>query len=157
MKISIIGHAGSGKSTLARKISEKFNIPHLHIDRFWFESGGQKLKSSDIKGKEKVRAYVKDKIEDFIKKDSWVSDGWYPRVQVIIVEHVDQIIFLDIPLHRRLLNHWRRIFNSERHKGITRFDDFKFLYKMVHRTLTKDRKMREFIHYHTKKVKVLRN
>ena len=117
MKISIIGQPGRGKSTLASKISKKFNIPHLQLDRFWFESGGNKLKLGDIEGTEKSRAYMKEKVISFINEhDFWVSDGTYPRVQSIIVEHADYVIFLDIPLHRRLFNHMKITFKNEIHK-----------------------------------------
>ena len=97
MRISIIGQAGSGKSTLACQISRKLGIPHLHMDRLWFESGCKKLKSNDEEGLKKARACMEEKIKDFIKQNSWVSDGWYPEVKSIMVEDSDQIIFLDIP------------------------------------------------------------
>lgn len=41
MRITIIGLPGSGKSTLAQAIAEKLSIPHIQMDRFWFESGGR--------------------------------------------------------------------------------------------------------------------
>jgi adenylate kinase family enzyme len=157
MRISIIGHAGSGKSTLARKISEKLNIPHLHLDRFWFESGGAKLKSDDTKGLEKARAYIKEKVVNFIKQDSWVSDGWYSKVQPIISERADCIFFLDIPLYRRLFNHSQRMFKPERHKELTKWDEFRFFYEIVKRTFVKDPKMRQFARDHSDKVKLFRN
>lgn len=157
MRISIIGQPGSGKSTLSRKISEKFGIPHLHIDRFWFESGGNKLKSGDIEGKEKVRIYIKEKVEDFIKQDSWVSDGTYPRVQSIIVEHANYIIFLDIPLYRRLFNHIKRMFKYEKHKEVTRWEDFKFIYQIIRRTFLKGPIIRRFVSEHSDKVKIFKN
>lgn len=157
MRISIIGHSSSGKSTLARKISEKLGVPHMHIDRFWFESGVTKLKPNDKEGMEKVRAYVKENVENFIKQDSWVSDGWYSKVQPIISEKADQILFLDIPLYRRLFNHLQRIFKTDRHKELTKWDEFKFFYEIVYRTYTKDSKMRQFIQEHSHKVKILQN
>ncbi|MFA6552474.1 MAG: hypothetical protein WCT19_03160 [Candidatus Paceibacterota bacterium] len=157
MRISIIGHSSSGKSTLARKISEKLNIPHIHIDRFWFESGGSKLKPNDKEGMERARAYIKEKVVDFIKQDSWVSDGWYSKVQPIISERADYIIFLDIPLYRRLFNHLQRIFKTERHKELTRWDEFKFFYEIIYRTFAKGPKMRRFVSEHSDKVKIFRN
>lgn len=158
MKISIIGQPGSGKSTLASKISKKLNIPHLHLDRFWLESGGNKLKPGDIVGVEKVRTYMKEKVTSFIKEhDSWVSDGTYPRVQSIIVEHVDCVIFLDIPLYRRLFNHIKRIFKSGRHKELTKWDEFKFIYQVIRRTFIKGPKLRQFVIDHIDKVKVFKN
>ena len=158
MKISIIGQPGSGKSTLASKISKKFNIPHLQLDRFWFEYGGNKLKPGDIEGTEKVRAYMKESVISFINKnDSWVSDGTYPRVQSIIVEHADYVIFLDIPLYRRLFNHTKRIFKSDRHKELTKWKDFKFIYQIIRRTFLKGPKLRQFVLDHPDKIKVYKN
>ena len=66
MRISIIGHAASGKSTLAQKISEKLQIPHLHIDRLWFESGAHKfLRQNDIKNLDKARGWIKTKVNEW--------------------------------------------------------------------------------------------
>ena len=158
MRISIIGHAGSGKSTLARNISEKFNIPHLHIDRFWFEAGGAKLKPDNIEGMEKARAYIKENVENFIKKDSWISDGWYSKVQSMISDQADYIIFLDIPLYRRLFNHLKRIFTTERHKELTKWDDFKYFYEIIRRNFSsKKSKMKQFASEYSHKIKIFRN
>src|SRR3989344_6178545 len=109
MRISIIGHAGSGKSTLAQRISKKFNIPHLHLDRLWFEAGGPKA-SSDPGERKRVAELIRDRVEDFIKQDDWVSDGLYGHVQPLIANRADTIIFLDISLARRLCNHLYRTF-----------------------------------------------
>jgi len=157
MRISIIGHSSSGKSTLARKISGKLKIPHLHIDRFWFEAGGAKLKPYDKEGIEKARAYIKENVENFIKQDSWVSDGWYSKVQPMISEKADQILFLDIPLYRRMFNHLQRIFKTDRHKELTKWDDFKFFYEIIFRTFAKGPKMKKFIQEHSGKAKIFRN
>ena len=157
MRISIIGHSSSGKSTLAQNISKKFNIPHLHIDRFWFESGGRNVKSNDREGIQKVRTYMQEKVADFIKKESWVSDGWYWRTQIIISERADQIIFLDIPLYYRLFNHLKRIFTTERHKELTKWDELKFFYEIITRTFTKNKRLRQFVCEHPDKVKTFKN
>ncbi len=157
MRITIIGHAGSGKSTFARKISKKFNIPHLHIDEFWFEAGGNKLKQNDKEGWERVRKYIEEKVIDFIKKDSWVSDGWYSRVQPIITEKADWVFFLDIPLHRRIFNHLKRMHSVNRNKGITKWEDYKFVITMICRTFETSPKIEQFIHTNANKVRIFRN
>lgn len=157
MKITIIGPTCSGKTTLADKISEKLDIPHIHIDRFWFEAGGRDLKSSDREGMEKVRAYVREKVEEALRQDSWVSDGWYSKVQPMISAQADQIIFLDIPLGRRLFNHLRRMNKPGRHKELTRWDEIRFFYEVVKRTFTKGRQMRAFVNEHREKSKILKN
>lgn len=157
MRITIIGNCGSGKSTLARKISEKFNIPHIHLDRFWFEANGHTLRKDDTEGKEKVRAQIRGKVEIFIRQDSWVSDGWYSRVQPLIAERADKVIFLDIPLWRRLINHLYRIFFSERHSELSRWDDIKFISEIVRRTFTHGTQMQQFVQENPDKVIHLRS
>ncbi len=152
MRITIIGNCASGKSTFAKRISEKFNIPHIHLDRFWFEANGHTLHKNDIEGIEKVRTYIRKKVEEFIRKDSWVSDGWYSRVQPMIAERADYVLFLDIPLWRRLINHVRRIFFNERHPELSRWDDFKFISEIVSRTFTYGSQMRKFIQENPEKV-----
>jgi adenylate kinase family enzyme len=155
MRISIVGLSGSGKSTLARNISEKFGIPHLHIDRFWFEAGGHKT-VGDSEDRERVRAIIKEKVAEVVKQDSWVSDGWYGHVQPIITARADEIVFLDIPLYRRLANHLWRTFFETRHTELTRWDDIKFMYQIIRRTFVHGPKIREFVKENASRVKVLR-
>ncbi len=157
MRISIIGHSSSGKSTLAKKLSEKFNIPHLQIDRFWFESGGAKLKRGDKEGNKIVKNCTKEKVLEFIKQNSWVSDGWYSKIQPIISEKADYIIFLDIPLHRRLFNHLLRIIKTNRHKELKKWDDVTYFYDIVRKTFNNDKSIREFALEHSNKVKTFKN
>lgn len=157
MRISIIGNCASGKSTLARKISEKFQIPHLHLDRLWFESGAYKLQNTnDINGFEKARAHIKKEVEDFIKQKDWVSDGWYSKVQQIITNEADLLIFLDIPLLRRISNHLWRIFASERHVELSRWDDIKFTFEIVRRTFSRNIKLHQFTRENHTKLVVLK-
>ncbi len=158
MRISIIGHCSSGKSTLAKRISEKLKIPHLHIDRLWFKSGTYKLlKPKDSEELEKARAYMKAKVEDFIKQKSWVSDGWYSRLQPMITDEADQLIFLDIPLWRRLRNHLSRIFLSERHKELNMWDDIKFILEIIARTFNRGPKIQKFVEENRGKLLVLKS
>jgi len=157
MRISIIGHAGSGKSTLASNISKKLAIPYLQIDTLWFEVRGHRLKKDDISGKEIVRSYIRKEVEKFVIQDSWVSDGWYSRVQPLIAERADEIVFLNIPLFRRLINHLQRMFFSKRRKDLTLYDDLIFIYQIFRRTFKFGPAMRKFIEKNINKVKVLHN
>ncbi len=157
MRISIIGQPGSGKSTLARKISEKFSIPHFQIDRFYLEAGGEKLRRGNSEDRDKVRAYVKEKVLEYVNQGSWVSDGSYFKVQPIIAEYADQIIFLDIPLYRRLFNHLQRIFTTERHKELKVWDDVKFFSQTIRLTPMRKEKFKKFLQEHGNKVKILKN
>ena len=156
MRISIIGLPGSGKSTLARLISERFSVPHIHIDRFWFEAGGRD--DYNTPGIENVRAKVKQKVSEAISSNEWVSDGVYSRVQPEIARRADLVIFLDIPVWRRLLNHTKRLFQrSNRHKETSIVDDLQFYYGILRRQFTALPKIRRLVIEFRPKVVILRS
>src|SRR5680860_285836 len=103
MRITIVGLPGSRKSILAQKIAEKKHIPHIHIDRFWLESGGGQNSRATL-NPEQTHVDVREKVLKAIQMESWVSDGFYSKIQPEIAERADTVIFLDIPLWRRLFN-----------------------------------------------------
>ena len=156
MRISIIGLPGSGKSTLARLISHKLAIPHIHIDRFWFEAGGRDgYYTPNI---ENVRARVRQRVFEAISADEWVSDGAYSRVQREIATRADVVIFVDIPLWKRLLNHTKRLFErSNRHKETSVLDDLQFYYGILRRQFTTLPKVRKLAMEFGAKVVTLRS
>lgn len=156
MKITIIGNSGGGKTTLATKISQKLNIPHIQLDRFWFESGGLKINNDPVKQKY-VQDYINDKVQEFIKKDNWVSDGFYSKVQPLICKEADQLIFLNIPLYRRIMNHIYRAFFSERHPELNFWHEVLFIFDIVKRTFLKGPKMKRLAEENKEKLVHLRS
>jgi adenylate kinase family enzyme len=157
MRISIIGLPGSGKSTLAAAISKKLSIPHIHLDRFWFESGGE-ARSGKTQNLEEVRARVGEKADLAAEKESWVSDGFYHDMQPKTAERADIIIFLDIPLWQRLWNHLRRLpYRKDRHTEVSLWDDILFLRQIVRRTFTAGPKIRELVEEYKDKTITLRS
>lgn len=156
MRIAVIGNCGSGKSTFAQKISSKFGIPYLQLDRLWFEGGGHLIKKDDMNA-ETVKSYIKDKVDEFTKQDSWVSDGWQNRVQPLIKERADKLIFLDIPLWRRLFNHLKRVVFEERHQELSKWNDFMFTIEIIRRTFTHGPQMREFVAQNIEKAIILKS
>jgi len=157
MRISIVGLPGSGKTMLAEKVSEKLSIPHIQLDRFWFEAGGQEVwRKNDGPAKERVRAMVRERVMGAIAGDSWVSDGFYSRYQSNIAERANTVVFLDIPLWRRMCNHGRRMFSrSSRHKEVSFWNDMIFFYDIVRKTIKNGPRLRVLIEKHKDKVTVL--
>ncbi len=153
MRISIIGHAGSGKSTLARRISEKFSIPYIELDRFWLESGGLKVEYgvATAEERDKIRAKTREKALAAISAENWVSDGYYKRIQPEITERADSIVYLNAPLVRRLWGHARRI-KPGRHPEITLWREFTFFLEMIRRTYTKGPALQRFVEEQRNKV-----
>lgn len=157
MRIDIVGPPASGKSTLAMAISKKLSIPHIHLDRFWFEGGGRqgRLTTPNI---EQVRASVREKTLEAIKAEAWVSDGTCLHVQDEVVSRADVLIFLDIPLGLRLLNHAKRIsFKPRMHREVSAWDDITFFVELIRRTYTSGPKLRNFVSEHKHKVVTLRS
>lgn len=158
MRISIIGHTGCGKSTLARKVSEKLSIPHIHIDRFWFAAGGNRLKPGESEERERVRAYVAEHVREAVEAPDWVSDGFYPHTQNLIADNADIIVHLDIPLWRRLANHFERVLQrSERHAEVSLWDDIAYFPDMVRRHFRTTPKLERFLAEREGSVQVLRS
>lgn len=157
MKITIIGNVGSGKTTLARNISKKLNIPHIQLDRIWFEVGGLKSENRQGEGRERVQTATREKVDALTRETDWVSDGWYKRIQPMITERADRLIFLDIPIWRRTVNHLRRMFSSDRHPELSKWNDIKFFYEIFKRRFTHDPVMRAFLSEYKNKTIILRN
>jgi len=157
MRITIVGLPGSGKTTLAEKIAKIKHIPHIHIDCFWLENGGGQ-NSRSTPNPEQTHACVKENVLKAIQAESWVSDGFYSKIQPEIAERADTIIFLDIPLWRRLLNHAERIFTGrKRHKEVTLWGDLLFFFEMVGRESTKTSKVNNFLENYREKVIILKS
>jgi adenylate kinase family enzyme len=154
MRISIIGHPGSGKSTLARKISEKLFIPHIQLDRFWFEAGGITVEDglASEEEHEAIRAQVRVKALAAIAGEAWVSDGFFSKLQPAIAERADTIVYLNISLMQRLWAHAKRIFKPGRHPELTLGHELRFFSEIIRRTLKKGPIMQKFVDEHRDKV-----
>lgn len=67
MKIAVLGYAGSGKTYLSEYISEKKNIPVLHLDEIKWDKEWKPIDDS----------LVLPQVSKFMAKDSWIIDGYY--------------------------------------------------------------------------------
>ncbi len=158
MKISIIGHCGSGKSTLARNIATKKNIPHLELDRLFFLHNGAETK--DEESKAIVKEKIKGEVSSFIANNhAYVIDGVYiTSVQPIIIDAVDMIVYIDIPLLSRMWNHLKRWWrNKYRHSEVSRWEDLFFVFDMMRRTKSTNKKLPGLFALAGKKLRVLKN
>jgi adenylate kinase family enzyme len=157
MRITILGLPGSGKSTLARRIAEKQHIPYIHIDSFWLEAGGGH-NSKSTPNPEQAHAHVRMKVLEAIQSESWVSDGVYSLIQPEIAKRADTLIFLEIPLWRRLLNHAMRTMRTIGKPGeLTFWANMGFFLEMIKRDFTKKSKIKEFLKDYREKTIILRS
>ncbi len=157
MRISIIGQPASGKTMLAETISKKLSIPHIHLDRFWLEAGGRN-NSRTTKNVEAVRAHMAERVATETSEISWVSDGFYSKIQPEIASRADIVLFLDIPLWCRLLNHARRILHpSKRHAELSIWNEFTFFFEILHREFKNNEKFERFLSTYRDKVRILKS
>lgn len=145
MRITILGLPGSGKSTLAQSIAEKLHIPYIHLDRFWLDGGGG-YNSRTTPNPEQAHSYMRAKVLVAIQAESWVSDGGYSLIQPEIAKRADTMIFLDIPLWQRLLNHAKRTVQSIGGQGKLPFlGNLEFFIEMVQPELRDTTKIKNFL------------
>ncbi len=140
MRIAVIGYSGSGKSTTAAILSEKLNIPALHLDTIHFLPGWV----------ERSREDEPALVESFLAShDSWIIDGNYSGLHYDRrMAQADRIIFLDFPRLNCLCRAFRRYLQN---RGRTRTSmaegcpekfDPEFIFWILHKGRSKEAKAR---------------
>ena len=88
MKITVLGYAGSGKTYLSDYISEKKNIPVLHLDEIKWDKEWNPIDDS----------LVLPQVSAFMAKDRWIIDGYYKYLFYDErLEKADMIVLLLLP------------------------------------------------------------
>lgn len=88
MKIAVLGYAGSGKTYLSDYLSEKNDIPVLHLDEIKWDKEWKPVDDS----------VVLPKVADFMKKNDWIIDGYYTYLMIDKrLEDADLIVLLQLP------------------------------------------------------------
>lgn len=108
-RIMIIGGPGSGKSTLARALSDQLGLPAHHIDQLHFKAGWVEVPPEERDAK----------VREIVARPKWIIDGNYSSTAEDRMARADTLIWLDIPLWRRL---WRVARRTLRHYGQSRPD-----------------------------------
>lgn len=98
-RIAIIGISGSGKSIFARKLSEKLNIPLIHLDKEFYNSDW-----SEKFSKENWKKFH----EKLIDKNEWIIDGTYKSTMPQRLEKADTILYFDIPRWKPFIRVFKR-------------------------------------------------
>lgn len=86
-RVIIIGCGGSGKSTLSRALSEKTNLPVVHLDKLFWREGWVNIP------REEFNVLLREEL----KKDKWIIDGNYDRTIKERLNRCDTVIYLDYP------------------------------------------------------------
>lgn len=106
-RVMIVGGPGSGKSTLARRLGEATGLPVVHIDTIHYGPGWVE-RSRDEKAALTREVHA---------RDAWIFDGNFSATYAERVARADTLVWLDVPLGRRL---WRVLRRTFRYRGQTR-------------------------------------
>lgn len=88
MKIAVLGYAGSGKTYLSDYLSQKRNIPVLHLDDIKWDKDWKPVEDT----------VVLPKVKEFMEKPGWIIDGYYTYLMIDErLESADEIILLLLP------------------------------------------------------------
>lgn len=88
MKVAVLGYAGSGKTYLSEYISEKKNIPVLHLDSIKCDKEWKPIDNS----------LVLPQVSAFMANDDWIIDGYYDYLYYNErLEKADLIVLLLLP------------------------------------------------------------
>ncbi len=88
MRIAVLGYAGSGKTYLSDYISEKKNIPVLHLDSIKWDKEWKPIDDS----------LVLPQVSEVMAKDDWIIDGYYNYLLYNErLEQADLIVLLLLP------------------------------------------------------------
>jgi len=89
--IIVVGLSGSGKTTFSSKLSKKTNLPHIHLDDYYWKKGWQATDHS------KFPTIVKRLVKE--NPDGWIMDGnYHDASDEYQWDLADTIIFLDYPI-----------------------------------------------------------
>jgi adenylate kinase family enzyme len=98
-RIVVVGSSGSGKTTLARRLAENLGVPHIELDALhhgpnWTEAP-----------RDEFRAMVTEAISG----DDWVVDGnYHGKLDDLVLEQADLVVWLDLPLRTVVPRLFRR-------------------------------------------------
>ena len=91
-RINVVGSSGSGKSTVGRVLAEKLALPYLELDAIFWRPDWNESPDEE---------FFAD-LETALSGGRWVLDGNYSRTVPIKWQHVEAVIWLDLPYWRIL-------------------------------------------------------
>lgn len=84
-RILILGSVGSGKSTLASRLHEKFGLPIVCLDQYFWKPNWQATEDPAWRRK----------VEQLSQSEEWIMDGNFLNTLDIRLPKADAVIFID--------------------------------------------------------------
>jgi adenylate kinase family enzyme len=100
-RINVKGGSGAGKTTFAAALADRLQLPHIELDALhhgpnWSQPTAQEFYA-------RVQAVLD------ANPGGWVIDGNYERkLETLVTDAADTIVWLDLPLHTLLRRLWWR-------------------------------------------------
>ena len=95
----IMGCSGAGKSTLALELGRRLDLPVIHLDWHFWQTGWVETPKEDWA----------DKVRVLLQEDRWIMDGNFGSTMALRMAEAAVIVFLDFPRRiclRRVLWRW---------------------------------------------------
>ncbi len=108
-KILVLGISGAGKTTFSTQLSQKLNLPLVHLDQHYWNPNWV----------DTPRDLWREKVAHLVDQDEWVMDGNFAGSLDIRVPQADTIFILE---YNRYLAIYRALKRSLLSYGKTRFD-----------------------------------
>lgn len=86
-RVCVIGCSGAGKSRLAVQMGEVFDLPVIHLDRYFWRPGWVPSPQEEWWAVQ----------EELVRREEWILDGNYTSSLHIRLPRADTVVFLDYP------------------------------------------------------------
>lgn len=98
-RVAVIGTSGAGKTTVAGRLAERLGVPHVELDALHHGPDWAEPELEDFRRR----------VSEAISGEGWVVDGNYMhKLDNLVLERTDTIVWLDLPLRTSLRRLWRR-------------------------------------------------
>jgi adenylate kinase family enzyme len=106
-RIAVVGGSGSGKTTVARRLAEVNGLQYVELDALHWGPNWTACPKDEFRAR----------VEAAISGDAWVVDGgYYGKLDDLVLERADLVVWLDLPLRVTLPRLWSRTRRRMREK-----------------------------------------
>lgn len=88
-KVLVFGNSGAGKSTLSKKLASNENLAHLDLDVLAFKKDPPTERRDIDASMLEINVFL-------AKHDAWVIEGGYADLLERLLDHANEMVFLDL-------------------------------------------------------------